>query len=145
MKLQFALLLVMVSWLAGCHHDEGFLSLAELCPDRVEAICNAQSQGCCMTSNPAACEDAGMADCLAQQDALTAETGLTYDAVAAQEQEQAAQALLNTCMPPPALATYFKGGLPLGSACARASQCASGNCTGQPLSCTAYVAPALCQ
>ncbi|MDB4989183.1 MAG: hypothetical protein JWN04_4361 [Myxococcaceae bacterium] len=131
--------------LAGCsHHDSGFLSLRDLCTERVDDICAARNAGCPCPTDPSSCEDAGIHACQAEQDALTAETGRSYDSVAAARQSQAARAVLNTCGAPPPLASYFQGGLPLASACERPSQCASGACTGQPPQCSELVPVPLC-
>jgi hypothetical protein len=139
-----ALLLACASLLA-CGHDEAFLSLQDLCPERASDICSAQNNGCpCPPSDPASCEDAGVAACMAEQDALTAESTRSYDSTAAWRQGEATRAVVNSCGAPPALSTYFKGGLPLGSACERASQCASGACSGQPPTCSELASGPLC-
>ncbi|MDB4976234.1 MAG: hypothetical protein JWN48_4575 [Myxococcaceae bacterium] len=130
--------------LYGCGEDEAFLSLASLCTERASDVCAAQNGGCCAPSDPATCEAAGVARCMAEQDLVTAESGRRYDSVAAARQAQLARSLMSQCMPAPALSSYFQGGLAPGSACERAAQCESGACSGQPLGCVEPAAPALC-
>lgn len=129
----------------GCGHDEPFLGLQELCPELASDVCTARNQGCCpQPVDQASCEASERAACMADQGAYALEAGRRYDSVAAARERQAVQAVLDACGAPPTLAAFFQDGLPLGTACERASQCASGACSGQPGACTEVATHPLC-
>ncbi len=126
--------------LAACGDDPAYQSLGTLCADLAEDICDARA-GCCMAMQD--CVSAETARCRTQLDPLTDESSLRYNARDAAETRRTARMQLDTCGAPPALASFFRGGLADGAACERDAQCSGGACSVDTRVC-ATATPALC-
>jgi hypothetical protein len=144
-RLASGLTLLAVSMVTlGCASDDPFLSLRDLCPELADDICNARNGGCCAPGDPVACAAQEQASCELQKSMYELESGRRYDAVAAAHARQAQHAALDACGPVAGLGVFFQDGLPVGTPCERFTQCASGACTGSPLTCTEVTPAALC-
>lgn len=130
----------------GCAGDDDsrFLSLERLCPELASDICGARNGGCCAGVDPLQCEQAEEASCRAALAGFTVESSLHYDSVAAAMQHELARATLSACGAQPVLASFFEGGLSLGTTCERSGQCASGSCSADGHICVDPVALPLC-
>jgi len=129
--------LVGLFFATACGDDEPrFLSLGQLCPELAADICGARNGGCCAPVDMLTCQAAEEAACRESSDSFTREASLNYDSVSAAKQHELSRAALDACGPVPVLASFFEGGLPLAAPCERATQCASGTCSGAPLVCT---------
>ena len=127
--------------LAACSDDPPFQSLATLCEDLAEDICDARA-GCCTGVDPATCVSAELARCDAQLEAVEAEN-VHYDSRAAAAKRRGARTLLDSCGAPPTLASFFTGGLVDGTPCERDTQCSGGLCTPDTRLCASAM-PVLC-
>jgi hypothetical protein len=127
---------------AGCADDPPFLPLDTLCDELAEDICDARAGGCCAGADPATCVGAELARCDQQLGALMAED-LRYDSREGEAKRRAARRVLDNCGPPPALASFFTGGVVDGMPCERDAQCSGGSCTPDTRVC-APAMPALC-
>lgn len=84
------------------------------------------------------------AACEVELMAIAAEPARSYDAVLADKRSNALHQAVDACGSPAPLATFFEGGLAIGSACERGAQCESGNCAGTPTVCSDPAVIALC-
>jgi hypothetical protein len=130
----------------ACGDDEPrFLSFEELCPELAADICGARNGGCCAMVDMAACLAVEESVCRLGVDAYMREASLNYDSVYAATQRNAARGVLDACGSKPVLASFFEGGLALGTPCERPSQCQSGVCTGTPPVCVEATPAPLCE
>jgi hypothetical protein len=143
--LSLSLLTALVAGLAACGDDEAFLPLDQLCPALAEDLCTARNAGCCPMVDPVSCEATERTRCEADKAPFESDASRRYDSRAAARQLQAVRTLLDACGAPPGVATFFGNGLPVGAACERESQCASGTCSGAPGVCTELMSEPLCR
>lgn len=131
---------------SGCRDDPHFLGLSVLCDERALDVCAARASGCCPTvPDAAACQASERQRCQERVDLLVREPTLDYDSVFAADRRSEAQRALSACEPAPSPASFFRGGLPLGTTCERGTQCASGLCAGAPTICSEQISPPLCE
>lgn len=130
----------------GCAEDDPLLSLKDLCPELAIDVCEARGSSCCpIPTAQASCEATEKARCEAELASYVQESGLSYDALHAARQREAARDALAACDPAPTLAQFFDRGLPLGAACERDAQCGSGQCgIEEPHVCVAATISPLC-
>ncbi|HEX5658266.1 MAG TPA: hypothetical protein VFX59_13785 [Polyangiales bacterium] len=127
---------------AACSDDPPFQPIDTLCDELAEDICDARAGGCCAGVDPASCVQGELTRCEAELTTLEAEP-LQYDSRAAAAKRRAARTVLDSCGAPPALASFFTGGLVDGTACERDAQCSGGRCTVDSRVC-APATPTLC-
>ncbi|HEY6880382.1 MAG TPA: hypothetical protein VI299_20300 [Polyangiales bacterium] len=128
---------------SACQDDPSFQPLSTLCEDLAEDICDARAGGCCGVVDPMKCAPAEVERCKAELTGLTGEA-LRYDSVDAARLRRAARSELDHCGAPPALRTFFTGGLSDGAQCERDTQCAGGMCAPETRVCAVAPAPSLC-
>lgn len=137
----FCLALVL---LIACADDPPFQSLSSLCVDLAEEVCNARAGGCCAGTDPLACNMGEKARCEGLLAALNSENNYEFDAVEAAATRETAHRQLDLCGSPPALVSFFKGGLPNEAPCERDSQCSGGLCLLDRRVCAALTPAPLC-
>jgi len=141
-----ALCALLLASFSGCAEGDPILSLKELCPELALDVCEARAGSCCpIPTDQASCEATERVRCEDELKQYVQESGLSYDALHAARQREAARDALAACDPAPSLAQFFERGFPLGATCERDAQCGSGRCSGEePRVCIEAAAPPLC-
>jgi hypothetical protein len=134
--------------LAACNKDTdaGFTTLAELCSEYTEAVCDGRDN-CCEDVDRDVCEKQVLKACKAAHADLVEEKGLSYSGERAFKALQAMRDAQLSCEPPYVLSQFFEGGLADGESCARATQCKSFSCglSESRLVCLPAAAAELCE